>query len=136
MTIIVDASVALKWVVQENGSQEARDLLSETLAAPELLYIECANALWAMARKKQFTAAEAAAAFAAIEGTPIRSVSTRVHANMAQIIAFELDHSVYDCLYLAAALAERATFVTADVAFLRAASANATYRDSVRPLTP
>jgi predicted nucleic acid-binding protein len=136
VTIIVDASVALKWVVKEAGSSEARELMTETLAAPELLYVECANALWAMARRKQFSAAEAAAAFAAIEGAPIRSISTRAHANIAQIIAFDLDQPVYDCLYLAAALAEHATFVTADAAFYRAASANAAYRAAVRPLTP
>lgn len=137
MAIVVDASVALKWVVAEDGSELARNLVkSETLVAPDLLWAECANALWVMARRKLISQASAAAAFAAIEATPIRIVPTQLHAAAAQSIAFDLDHTVYDCLYLAVALAERATFVTADSAFVKAASANATYRGAVRALTP
>jgi predicted nucleic acid-binding protein len=41
MTVIVDASVALKWVIEEEGSQAARTLLlDEPLAAPDLLIVE------------------------------------------------------------------------------------------------
>ena len=48
MTIVVDASVVLKGVIEEDGSEAAGALvLEEPLAAPELLMIECANVLWA-----------------------------------------------------------------------------------------
>jgi predicted nucleic acid-binding protein len=137
VTVVVDASVALKWVVEEAGSQEARELLDkETLVAPELLFCECANVLWALARRKQISQADAVAAFAAIEGAPIRPVSSRAHVKAAQGIAFDLDQPVYDCLYLAVALAERAIVVTADNPFLQAAAAHAIYRGSVRALIP
>lgn len=136
MTVIVDASVALKWVVAEKGSDAARTLLkNETLAAPDLLLVECANVLWVMARSKQLSSMDATAAFAAIQGAPVRSVPSRQHIEGALRIAFELDQPVYDCLYLTVALAERATFVTADMAFLKAVASNANYTTAVRPLT-
>lgn len=41
--LIVDASVAIKWVVTEPHSEHASALLDEDLAAPELWLIEVAN---------------------------------------------------------------------------------------------
>ena len=56
MTVIVDASVALKWVLQEEGSEAAELLLlEEPLAAPDLLIVECANVLWRKARRGALT---------------------------------------------------------------------------------
>jgi predicted nucleic acid-binding protein len=53
MTIVVNASVALKWVIEEDGSKAAGELLLEKpLAAPNLLMAECANVLWAKARRE------------------------------------------------------------------------------------
>ncbi len=47
MTLVIDASVALKWVIDEDDSEAAQELVSDhALAAPELLLIECANVLW------------------------------------------------------------------------------------------
>jgi len=56
MTIIVDASVALKCVIEEDGSEAAGALLlKEPLAPPDLLMFECANVLWAKARRRVLT---------------------------------------------------------------------------------
>ena len=50
---VVDASVAVKWMVEEDLSTESASLLDAglTLQAPELLFAEVANALWAMHRR-------------------------------------------------------------------------------------
>lgn len=44
--LVVDASVAVKWVVTEDGTAEAVSLLSIPMSAPDLLIAECANILW------------------------------------------------------------------------------------------
>ena len=57
MTVIVDASVALKWVLTEDGTDRARALITQRpLAAPDLLWVECTNVLWVKARRGQITA--------------------------------------------------------------------------------
>jgi predicted nucleic acid-binding protein len=50
---VVDASVAIKWLVDEPLSAQAARLLDDDLplAAPELIYAEAASALWAIARR-------------------------------------------------------------------------------------
>ena len=133
--IIVDASIALKWVVPEAGSDRARHLLaSEVLAAPGLMWVECANVLWVKVRRGQISREAATAAMVAIDSAPVRAIAARDLARAAQAMAFELDQTAYDCLYLAAALAERAVLVTADEAFARAAEAHPVYVSSVRGL--
>ncbi|MFZ5930263.1 MAG: type II toxin-antitoxin system VapC family toxin [Pseudomonadota bacterium] len=135
MPLIVDASVALKWVLEEDGSLIARALVAdEALAAPDLLFIECANVLWVKARRGNLSAGDAKAAYAAIEAVPIRAISAHLHAAAAQTIAFDLDQTPYDSLYLAVAMAENAILVSADAVFAKAASAHPVYRNSVRLL--
>jgi predicted nucleic acid-binding protein len=136
MPIVVDASVALKWVLEEDGSDQARSLIEQApLLAPDLLFVECANVLWMKARRGQIAPEEAKSALRAIEATPIRSVSSRTHAAAAQAIAIELDQTAYDSLYLAVALAERATLVTADEVFAAVALGAPQYRAWVRRLS-
>ena len=133
--LIIDASVALKWVLAEDGSDRARGLLaSETLAAPGLFWIECANVLWTKARRGHLTEADARGAFAAIDAAPVSAIAARGLAQAAQAIAFELDQTAYDSLYLATALAQRAVLVTADETFANAALAHPVYAASVRKL--
>jgi predicted nucleic acid-binding protein len=72
VTIIIDASVALKWVIEEDGSEAAGALLlGEPLAAPDLLMVECVNVLWAKARRGVLTRDLAGAALVAIQAAPV-----------------------------------------------------------------
>ena len=57
--IIVDASVAIKWVIPESGTAAAIALRSERIAAPDIWIAECANALWRHVRLKEMTESEA-----------------------------------------------------------------------------
>ncbi|HEY5105332.1 MAG TPA: type II toxin-antitoxin system VapC family toxin [Caulobacteraceae bacterium] len=137
MAVVIDASVALKWALLEDGSAAARRLAAtEILAAPDLLFIECANVLSMKVRRGLLTEADANLAMLLIDGVPIRTVPARARVAAAQVIAFELRQTAYDSLYLAIALAERVELVTADEAFARSAMAHPLYGRSVRLLGP
>ena len=135
MTVVVDASVALKWVLEEEGAAEARAVAaSEIMVAPDLWLIECSNVLAMKVRRGQITAVGSSQALDVLVSAPVRIMPTRGVIALAHGLALELNKSAYDCLYLAVAVSERATMVTADAAFFRAASAVAAYAPHIRML--
>lgn len=132
--LVVDASVAVKWVVDEEGSDAAAELAIEDLEAPDLLYVEAANVLWTKAQRRELTEAEAAERLALLLEAPLRLIPSKGLLERAQALAFELEHPVYDCVYLALALDRNTELVTADGRFVNALSAHARYKERVRLL--
>lgn len=131
---VVDASVAVKWLVTESGTEKAVRLLDKefTLVAPELLFAEAANALWAMCRRGDFTKADLGDALASLKIAPLAvPVSLHQLAPAAGRLAVDLDHPVYDCLYLALAIQEQFPVVTADRRFYDAVRAHPYLSDLV-----
>lgn len=124
---VVDASVALKWLIDEDGSIAALALLDgPALLAPELIHVEIANALWRMARTGRLSAADAADALLVFQRLPLRRrTADRDLTSEALRLARLLDHPVYDCLYLALAMDAGAPVVTADRRFVAAAARDA-----------
>ena len=117
---VVDASVAVKWLVTETFSDEAARLLDKelTLIAPELLFAEATNALWAMCRRGNITKADFAEAVGVLKAAPVTvPVAMRQLAASAARLAIDLDHPAYDCFYLALAVQEQHPVVTADRRF-------------------
>ena len=114
-TLVIDASVAVKWVIAEDGSEDAVRLRSAfTFVAPELLLPECANILWKKVQRKELEPNEAALAIALIERSGISFQSMQGLSETATRLAIELGHPAYDCVYLALALRQKLRFVTAD----------------------
>ena len=70
---VVDASVVVKWLVAEELSDQAASLLDResTLVAPELVFAEASNALWAMCRRGNIDAAEFNDAIDALRAAPV-----------------------------------------------------------------
>jgi predicted nucleic acid-binding protein len=121
MTWVVDASVAVKWVIPEVLSDEAHRLRAgdDEILAPDVLLIEVANALWKKTAGKEISPVEADRAFALVNESGIDLRPTAPLLPRALQVARRLNHPVYDCVYLALAEREHATFVTADHRFLR-----------------
>jgi predicted nucleic acid-binding protein len=117
---VIDASVALKWVVEEDGTPQALAVRRQaSLIAPELFVAECANILWKKVRRNELTADEARLAAGLLRGADVELVPTRWLLVPATRLAIDLDHPAYDCLYLALAIENGCPFVTADRSFVR-----------------
>jgi predicted nucleic acid-binding protein len=116
---VIDASVAAKWVIDEPGTAQALKLRRHVLAAPDLLISECASIIWKKLRLGELTGSEASLAIGLLLRADIELVPTRTLARRAIDLAILLDHSAYDCMYLALAEASERPFVTADARLLR-----------------
>jgi predicted nucleic acid-binding protein len=116
--MIVDASVALKWVAPEHDSAAALGIIARGhLLAPDLLAVEAANALSVRVRRREFTAVEARSALADLLTVPVAYVADHALAPAALSLAADLGHPAYDCMYLALALDRAGFVVTADRRF-------------------
>jgi predicted nucleic acid-binding protein len=135
-TTVIDASVAVKWVLRETGSDAADALLDDhDLIAPALWLVESGNALWRRARIGEITADEAKARLSELRNAPVVSLAIEPHVEQALDLAVELGHPVYDCLYLTVALRHRTQMVTADRRFA-AAMNGSHFSGIVRLLAP
>jgi predicted nucleic acid-binding protein len=114
-TMIVDASVAIKWFIEEDRSDEARSILAgEAVHAPGVIRIEVAHVLWKSARRGILSIEALSAALAAMERNFPLPAPTDGLIRPAIDLMKRIDHPVYDCLYLALAEREGIPLVTAD----------------------
>lgn len=112
---LVDASVALKWLVKEVNSDKALALpATGPLIAPDLLWTEVANGLWRKAARGDIDAASALAVLPVLDAMIDERVSSSDVTRAALALAMELQHPVYDCVYLALARQRDIPLVTAD----------------------
>ena len=119
--LAIDASVAIKWYVAEDRSGEARALerFGNLLAAPDFLAVELANIAWKKARLKEIDPQHAALIAAPEALSQVELLPSAPLTAAAFACAAELDHPVYDCLYLACAMQLGGVLITADDRFVR-----------------
>jgi predicted nucleic acid-binding protein len=120
MNVVVDASVALKWLVAEEDSETALLVrVDHDIAAPDLLFIECRNALLSKVRRRELQRNKAEEAQGALEeiGSGITVLPSLPILRQAFAIALDIAEPIYDCIYLAAALATDRKLITADARF-------------------
>ena len=121
-SVVVDASFAFKWIVDEVYSHEARAMLSQwrsadtLIMAPSLFFYEIANALYRRVRRGEFTLREATLRFRELQRV---GVQISPLAEDAHIQAMELAHrfglpAAYDAHYLVLAERENCELWTAD----------------------
>ena len=131
---VADASLAVKWVIREPLSGEARRLLHDwenaniSPVAPALFAIECAQALYRRVHEAQITVPEAQALLDALLARGVRVIrpSANVLRRSIEMAAGFGLPNLYDCQYAATAEAIQAEFWTGDKAF----------RDVAQPALP
>ena len=123
MALVVDASVALKWVLPEPDSHLAQALAEgdEELLVPDFWLNEACNVCWLQVRKGTWSADEAREALqllrAQVPPTPTGDLALH---DVALDIGLATGHSTYDTLYVAFAVAMGARgVVAADGPFVR-----------------
>jgi predicted nucleic acid-binding protein len=112
--LVIDASVAIKWVIEEPGTPDALALRRHRLFAPDLLVAECANILWKKVRRNELRQEEALLAARLLERADVELAPMRSLLEPATSLAIALDHPAYDCTYLALAEALGCDLATAD----------------------
>lgn len=114
--LVVDASVAVKWLLPEAHSVEATALLERhnRLIAPDLLWIEVGNVLWKHQRRGSLSIEETTLLVEQVMAMPVEIESSEPLIQPAVQLALGTGRTVYDCIYLALALMRDAVVVTAD----------------------
>ena len=117
MRLVVDASVAVKWLTDEDGSELARGLVASgaDLYAPRLMASEVASALWRKAQRGDIEPGQVGALAALASDMPLYWHEDESLVADAARLALSLGHPVYASLYLALAHHLAATMVTADL---------------------
>jgi predicted nucleic acid-binding protein len=124
---VVDASVAVKWFIEERGTEAAEVMLSgpDKLIAPALIRIEVAAAITRKVRMGEIESTEAEEACrlwigALASGVPMLSPDEE-NIGSAIELALQIRHPLQDCLYLALARRVDGMLVTADPKFAKKA---------------
>lgn len=130
--VVVDASLAVKWLVREVYSDVAEALARSWVAsqmqpvAPHLMPVEVANALYRRVVRREVSLARATQLMASLtaSGVELREPA-RLH-ELAMALAQQTQQSaVYDTHYLALAEVLDCEFWTADLRLYRSARSSA-----------
>jgi len=120
---VVDASVAAKWLLKEDLTDQAIGLLDETryeLWAPDYILSEVYNVLCKKVRRRELTENAALQLAEDLAGAPINIRNFIDYLDVAMRLALRHSQAVYDCIYLAMATQMGCALVTADQRFSRA----------------
>lgn len=121
MTVVVDANIAVLWTLEAPLTPLAVRLLrtEEGLIAPDLIMPEATNAFARYVRQYPERRARVMDGLEFLPRWFSELVPSALLRSKALDLALELNHSVYDCFYLALALARDVQLVTTDAHFLR-----------------
>lgn len=123
--VIVDASIAVPWFVPEAGSETATKLLDDgwRLTAPDLMAVEAANAWWKKAGRGFLEPADVVEAVGRLFAVGVNWIPTAPLVPRAARLALDVDHPVYDCVYIVLAKELALPLATSDERLRRAARA-------------
>lgn len=118
-TLVVDASIGVKWVIDEADSDAAVAIIAgRRLIVPTLFWVETANVLAMKAKRREISRSTVADAWRDLNDAPLELVSMTPETVLSALtLAQDLQHTVYDCAYLAVALGVGCPVVTTDRRF-------------------
>ena len=115
----MDTSLALQWVLDEPDGEHAEALLrGQVLAAPDVLFVEAANVLGKKIRKLEIGLEQAIAGLDYIRDHVAQVVPGVTLVERGLAMSVELNHPVYDCVFLACAEHLEARIATRDAPFV------------------
>jgi predicted nucleic acid-binding protein len=117
--IVIDTSVAVKWVVDEPDCEKARlvNSIDRDLIAPNFLVAEVGNAFRKKENLGEISAEQCDRGLVTVLGLIDRFVSETELVTDALSISRRFSHPIYDCFFLAAAL-RNGLLLTADMKFV------------------
>ena len=120
--LVVDASVAVKFVAEEPGSDAAYEFVvgPDSLIAPDWVVVEVASAIWRKVKRCEILEVHAEADLESLPEFFAKLYAATDLLKEAFRLSFRLRHPVYDCVYLALAIREDARLLTADWKFEKA----------------
>lgn len=132
---VIDASLALKWAVNEEYSEEALFLLDEleVFICPEVFYLEIDSVLSKRVRIRELQAFEAKEIRKNFRALPCKLIPHSQLVELACEISTSLNVSYFDALYLSTAIKFDAVVYTADARFYNALQ-NTDYKNFIEKL--
>jgi predicted nucleic acid-binding protein len=121
--VVVDASVAAKWFLPENGEALADRALAlldmydkkeVQFVVPDLFYVEIASAIWKAVRAGRVPRAFGDQALVLLTQREFATVPSLKLLDKAFQIATAYERTVYDSLYVALAVQTDSQLITAD----------------------
>lgn len=128
MPFVVDASVAIAWILPDENGYRPLDLAEQLgtgqAIVPNHWYSEVANALLMAERRRRITPAETTQFLAFLIDVGIETDSAPGRDNTTSIISLARAHglTVYDAIYLELAMRSGRALATLDHALRRAAA--------------
>ena len=118
--VVVDASVAVKWLFEEEFSDRALALRGEwkkkdiSLCAPDWMMIELHNVVWKKVQRGHLAADDPLLQRSPAFELDLNWIPTRTLLPPSLRLAVQFKISVYDAIYVALAQGLQCPFVTAD----------------------
>ena len=114
--IVVDATVIVKWYLQEIYTDECLVVLERAprIATVDLVFAQLASSLWKRARQGEVSAEQARRILANLARLPIEYAPISTLAPAAMELAAVTSRTFNDSLYLVLAMREKTKLITAD----------------------
>lgn len=124
---VIDANVAIKWVLPEIDSDIALSILEDdrsVLLVPDFFFSEVTNILWKSIQREELSLEKAKMSLAMIKQVDFQVFNSYDLAMEALDLSVQVKQAVYDCIYLALAINNDCEMITADERFINAVQQN------------